>query len=298
MSTEGGAGASSASWTLANGRLTATVAAHGAELTSLRDATGQELLWQAGPAWPRHAPVLFPIVGRLKDDTLRHAGRAYRLGQHGFARDRRFDWLRQGATDCRLALTDDAETLAAYPFPFRFEVAYALDGPTLTVAFTIANPGPGMLPASCGAHPAFRWPLPGAPDKAGHRLEFEQAETAPVRRSDPNGLLAAERQALPVDGRVLSLHEDLFRDGALVLERPASGHVRFSAPGAPTIEVAWQGFRELGLWTKPGADFLCIEPWHGTADPVGFDGGFLDKPGLMLIPSGESRVLTHRITVE
>src|SRR5690242_4447238 len=107
--------------------LRARVRADGAELCSLRDAAGHEFLWQAGPAWPRHAPNLFPIVGRLKGDVLRHGGAEYHVGQHGFARDRRFDWLAHDARSCRLVLSDDAATRAIYPFAFRLEIGYAAE---------------------------------------------------------------------------------------------------------------------------------------------------------------------------
>src|SRR5579872_1277015 len=100
--------------------ITATIMAEGAELCSVQDGSGREFLWQAGPAWPHHAPVLFPIVGELAGNQLRHRGRAYPLPRHGFARARRFTWMDRTATTCRLALVDDEATRAAYPFPFRF----------------------------------------------------------------------------------------------------------------------------------------------------------------------------------
>ena len=140
------------------------------------------MLWQARPVWPRHAPVLFPIVGRLKDDTLRHEGKSYRLTQHGFARDRRFAWLNRSATACRLVLHEDAETRAMYPFAFRLEIAFALDDDVLEQRFTLTNPGRGVLPASLGAHPGFVWPLTEGVEKAAHVLEFAESEPAPVRR--------------------------------------------------------------------------------------------------------------------
>jgi galactose mutarotase-like enzyme len=284
------------STTLGNGEISATILAQGAELASLKDAQGREYIWQAGPAWPRHAPVLFPIVGRLAGDRLRHAGRDHGMRQHGFARDRRFAWVTQGEEACRLVLADDAGTRAHYPFAFRLELGYALHGATLTQDFSITNTGDGVLPASLGAHPAFCWPLPGARGKPGHRLEFEQAEEAPVRRLR-DGLLSPEAEPSPVQGHVLPLGEHLFEADALILDRPASRHLRYTAPGAATVEIAWQGFAELGLWSKPGAAFLCIEPWHGFADPEGFDGEFIRKPGLMLIPPGESRRLSLRISL-
>jgi len=281
-------------YTIATGHLVARISAAGAELQSLRDGAGREVLWQAGPAWPRHAPVLFPIVGRLVGDTLRHGGQAYRLTQHGFARDRRFAWVEHTPTACRLALADDADTRATFPFPFRFEVAYEVADATLSVTFTIENPGDTVLPASMGAHPAFRWPLADGVPKASHVLTFSHDEPAPIRRL-AGGLLLPDALPSPIQGRILALDEKLFADDALILDRPASRAVRFTAPGAPGLEVAWEGFAELGLWMKPGADFLCIEPWCGYASPVGFDGDFADKPGLLLIPPGARRSATHQM---
>jgi galactose mutarotase-like enzyme len=279
---------------LSNGTLSAIVKADGAELCSLCDATGEEMLWQAAPIWPRHAPVLFPIVGRLKDDTLRHDGKSYRLTQHGFARDKRFAWLNRSPTACRLVLHEDGETRAMYPFAFRLEVAFTLDDDALETSFTVTNPGREMLPASVGAHPAFIWPLVEGMDKAAHYLEFAQPETDPVLRLD-GGLLKLAPEPTPVAGDTLGLDPSLFAADAVIMPEPASNSVRYTAPGAPTVEVTWQGFRQLGLWSRPGGDFLCIEPWCGMASPIDFDGEFRDKPGLMLIPPGERRTLTMRI---
>jgi galactose mutarotase-like enzyme len=283
--------------TIANGYLTATVKSDGAELCSLLDAAGQEMLWQAGPEWPRHSPVLFPIVGELKDERLTVSGHVYRMTRHGFARSRRFAWGARSATACRLVLHDDAQTRAIYPFGFRFSIDYLLADDALEVTYTIANTGGVVLPASAGAHPAFRWPLEDGIDKTAHRLEFSDPESAPIRRLD-NGLLRPEPIASPIDGTVLKLDPVLFDEDAIVMDQLASSSVRFSAPGTPTIEVSWDGFRQLGIWSRPSAesaDFLCIEPWFGTASPADFDGDFLVKPGLMLIPPGERRVLVYRI---
>lgn len=284
---------------LSNTYLSVTVNPDGAELSSLRDATGTDLLWRADPVWPRHAPVLFPIVGRLKDDTLRHQGRSYRLTQHGFARDRRFAWLSRGATACRLVLHDDPETRAVYPFAFRFEVGFALDDDALEQTFTVVNTGRDVLPASVGAHPAFVWPLAEGADKTAHVLVFDQPEPAPVRRLQ-GGLLRPAPDPSPIRGNTLALDPSLFAQDALILDQVASRSVRYTAPGAEAIEVGWDGFEQLGIWTRMTgaatcADFLCIEPWHGMHSPADFDGEFRDKPGLMLIPPGERRTLSLRI---
>lgn len=285
------------SHTLRGERIAATISAQGAELVSLRNAEGTELLWQAGPQWPRHAPVLFPIVGKLKHDTLRHGGKTYPMTQHGFARDRRFSWLEQGQRSCKLALTDDDETRARYPFAFRLEITYAVDGADLEVSLAVINAGNETLPASLGGHPAFNWPLlPGLPKEA-YALSFANDEPAPVRRLE-GGLMRPQPEPNPIKDRTLMLSERLFDADAMILDRVASHSVRFAAAEGPAIEISWNGFRELGIWSKPGgAPFLCIEPWHGFASPADFDGEFADKPGLMHIAPGARRSLSYRIRV-
>jgi galactose mutarotase-like enzyme len=281
---------------LSSAGLRARVKAEGAELCALRDGTGRDYLWPASAPWLRHAPVLFPIVGRLKDDTLLHRGVAYRMTQHGFARDRRFDWAERGADSCRLVLVDDAQTRAMYPFAFRFEVAYAVTGETLAVTFRVTNTGDEILPASMGAHPAFRWPLVAGVPKTDHTLTFSANETAPLR-GVAGGLLTAADVPSPVRDRRLDLAPGLFAHDALILEHPASNSVRYAAPGGPAITVSWEGFEQLGIWSRADADLLCIEPWRGMASPVDFSGEFATKPWLMLIPPGESASATHRIEV-
>ncbi|PBB80873.1 aldose epimerase [Mesorhizobium sp. WSM3879] len=283
--------------TLDGDGISATIVGQGAELVSLRDAEGAELLWQAGPEWRRHSPVLFPIVGRLKGDQLRHRGKAYPMTQHGFARDRRFAWAEQGPSSCTLVLTDDTETRTRYPFAFRLAISYSLGPSQLGVTFEVANTGDEVLPASVGAHPAFNWPLLPELPKEAYRLTFADDEPAPIRRLK-DGLMLPTPQPTPVEGKTLVLSERLFDDDAVILDRPASTSVRYAAGRGPAIEMSWQGFNELGIWSKPGgAPFLCIEPWHGVASPVDFDGEFADKPGVMLIPPGAKRRLTYRITI-
>jgi galactose mutarotase-like enzyme len=280
---------------LSNGQVTAIILAQGAELASLKGADGHEFLWQAGPEWARHSPVLFPIVGRLANDCYRHAGQEYRLTQHGFARDRRFTWLLREPTICVLQLEDDPESHAVYPYPFKLEITYRLEGDALTVGYTVANPGETVLPAALGAHPAFIWPiLPGIPKEA-HELRFSRDERRPIHRV-AGGLLTEAMKPSPVVDRVLALAPDLFAEDALVFTTPASRSVCFSAHGTPALEISWEGFEQLGVWSKPsGADFLCIEPWHGYASPEGFAGDLTDKPGMMLLPAGTRRDLSWTV---
>jgi galactose mutarotase-like enzyme len=285
------------SHTLRSDGITAVVTSGGAELCSLKNAAGLELLWQAGPQWPRHAPLLFPIVGRLKNDELRHRGKAYPMTQHGFARDHRFEWVAREPNSCKLVLMDSEATRARYPFAFRLEATYTVKGADLDVALEITNTGDEMLPASIGAHPAFNWPLLSGLGKETCTLVFSDEETAPIRRLK-DGLMRPQPEPTPIRGKTLALSERLFEDDAVILDRLASTSVRYAADRGPSIEISWEGFRELGVWSKPGGvPFLCIEPWHGFASPSDFDGEFTGKPGLMHVAPGASRSLTYRIRV-
>jgi galactose mutarotase-like enzyme len=282
---------------LRHGSLTATVTSHGAELCSLKHDAGIEFIWQAGPAWPRHAPLLFPIVGRLANDELRHRGKSYRMTQHGFARDLPFEWLERSASRCALALGDSAVTRAAYPFAFRLMVTYSLDDAGLEVSFGLANTGEENLPASLGGHPAFNWPLSAELPKEAYSLTFDKAESSPVRRLE-GGLLRTAAEPSPVKGSTLQLAEGSFADDAIIFDRIESTSVRYAAERGPWVNVSWSGFRELGIWSKPsGAPFLCIEPWRGYASPSTFDGEFAGKPGLMHIAPGAEEALAFRIEV-
>ena len=278
------------------GGLSAIVAANGAELLSITAPSGQELLWQAGPEWRRHAPVLFPIVGRLAGDTLRHAGRSYPMSQHGFARDRRFEWVSRTANACTLALVDDEDTRLHYPFSFRLEIAYSLEASGLAVDYTLSNPAETVLPAAIGAHPAFAWPVPDAPAAAPHDIVFDEPEGGAVHRLQA-GLLGPA-VASPIEGSDLRLDRTLFADDALILLAPRSRGLLYGPAGSPALRLTWHGLPQFGLWSKPsGAPFLCLEPWHGYADPVGFTGAFVDKPGLRLLAPGSKWRTGWRVDV-
>ncbi len=276
--------------TLSQPGRSACIARRGAELQSLC-LGGLDLLWEGGPLWPRHAPLLFPVVGGLKGDVLHHRGATFPMPRHGFARDRDFTWLHRSSSSCALELREDAGTLAAYPFPFQLVVSYHLDPTGLRLELALHNPGPAPLPASLGLHPAFRWPLvPGAP-KAAHRLVFEADEPQALRRLDDRGLLTPEEHPTPIHDRVLPLSEELFSRDALIFLEPCSRAVRYEAGGAQALTLRWEGFTQLGVWTKPEPipSFLCIEPWEGHASPATWDGEFAEKPGGFLLSPGGTR---------
>jgi galactose mutarotase-like enzyme len=276
--------------TITSGDLTARINPLGAELSSLTDADGRELMTPADPAhWQGRAPILFPIVGRLNGDVLRVDGREYPMKQHGFARRSLFGVVEAADARAVFRLEDSAGTRAVYPFAFRLEVAFTLSGTTLAIDVTIANPADMPLPVSFGFHPAFAWPLTSGAWRDSYHIVFAADEPAPIQRLD-GGLFAGERRS-PIEGGLLPLTDDLFADDALVWFGPRSQQVIYGAIAGPALEIAFPDTPFLGIWSQPGAQFVCVEPWHGHADPAGFTGEFRDKPGVFEIaPDGEKRI--------
>lgn len=268
--------------------LSAAINPFGAELTHLRDADGRELMTDADPAfWTGHAPILFPIVGRLNGDVLHIAGAAYPMRQHGFARRLPFAVTDHGAHRASFRLTDNPATRAVYPYAFVLEVGFAIEAATLTMTARIANPGAVPLPASFGWHPAFAWPLPYGEPRAAHRLTFNADEPGALRELSQDGLIAEGERASPLDGRDLLLHDALFAHDALIWDPVHSSRVTYGAAQGPVLDIEFPDTPKLGIWTKPGAHYVCVEPWHGIADPDGYTGDFRDKPGVFAIAPGE-----------
>lgn len=283
---------------ISNGTLTAAINPLGAELSSLTDADGRELMTDADPRfWTGRAPLLFPVIGMTASGTIRVDGQAYPIAKHGFARRSVFSVIETGPTRAVFALTDDQATRAAYPFAFRLEVAFELHDATLAIEVTVANPADAPLPASFGFHPAFAWPLPYGQDRAAHRITFEKDEPGALKVIAADGTIAAQDRASPLDGRVLHLADALFTDDALVWDPVESSSVRYGVDGAPQLDIAFPDTPKLGIWTKPGAAYVCIEPWHGIADPEGFDGEYRDKPGVFEVPARGERQIALRITL-
>lgn len=283
---------------IASPSLSASINPLGAELTHLRDPQGRELMTDADPRWwTGHAPILFPIVGRANGDIIRIDGVGYGMKQHGFARHKAFELVSHEAARAVLRLTDDEETRAVYPFAFALYVSFTIEAATLSIDIRIENRGDAAMPASFGFHPAFAWPLPyGAPREA-HRIVFDADEPERLKEIS-DGLIAAETRASPLDGRVLALRDDLFVDDALVWDRIHSSSVTYGGPEGPQLDIAFPDTPKLGIWTKPGAHYVCVEPWHGIADPVGFTGEFRDKPGVFEIAARGGWTCSMSVTLK
>jgi galactose mutarotase-like enzyme len=270
----------------------------GAQLSALRDSEGRDLLWHGDPnVWAGRAPVLFPIVGMLAGGSYRLGAKSFSLSRHGFARGKRFETVSTTPSRAVFRLRADDATRAVYPFEFELDVSFALDGATLSVIASVRNVGREDMPASLGFHPGFRWPLPHGHARETHFIEFETDEPGPIRRITSEGLLSPEGQPTPIMNRRLALTDALFRDDVIILDPVKSRAVRYGAESGPHIEMRFPDAQYLGLWTKPGAQFICIEPWQGVTDPAGFTGDIRQKPGIFVVPPGAIRSLSMAITL-
>lgn len=284
---------------LGSGDVTAEVDPLGAQLSALRDRTGRDLLWDGDPSvWTGRAPLLFPIVGTLAGGCYRLGSKVHQLPRHGFARGKLFEVTESTSAAAAFRLTADAASLQVYPFHFELDVRFALDGPTLSVTTHIRNVGAEEMPASFGYHPAFRWPLPFGRERSSHFIEFACDEAAPIRRLNADGLLTLQRHPTPISERRLALADALFRNDVVIFDKIRSSSVTYGADAGPRLRISYPDTPYLGVWTKPGANFICIEPWHGVSDTEGFSGDFTAKTGVFMVAPGASVPITMAITLQ
>ena len=251
--------------------LSVEIAPMGAELQCIRDTAGRDYLHDGSSYWASRAPLLFPIVGALKDNTHVVDGAAYHLPKHGFARHSLFEAVAISADRARFRLTDSAATRAEYPYKFMLEAEYALTGAKLAAAVTVTNTDAKPIPVAFGFHPAFRWPLPGAGVKLDHVVDFALDEPGPLTRIDLYGLIARQLES-PVKGRRLTLADELFEDDALIFLSLKSRSLRFGPAngGSPALKIDFEGMPHLGSGQSPARRISASSHGRDTRAPPRF----------------------------
>jgi galactose mutarotase-like enzyme len=268
--------------TIKNNLLTAVINQRGAELTSLKK-DDHDYIWEGNPEfWAKHSPILFPIVGTLKNNSYTYKGNTYQMTRHGFARDNEFTVKNQTDNSVIFSLASTENTLNMYPFEFELELKYTLVNTILAFDYTVINKGIETMPFSIGAHPAFA--LPG--NFSDYSLIFEKDETL-VNTQLEKDLVSDKTISLPTDKGKLALSHSLFDNDALILKSTVSNYIDIAKNNNRLLRVAYNDFPDLGIWTKENAPFLCIEPWQGYSDSLASNGNILEKEGIILLKPGE-----------
>jgi len=271
---------------ITNQYLTVDVSSLGAEMQTLATSDGRSWLWNGDAAfWSGRSPVLFPIVGKAPDDVLAIGGQTYSMGQHGFARRAEFALASASATTCRYELASSPATKAVFPFDFLLTVEHTLDGRALTVAAEVTNRDQRPMPFGFGFHPAFVWPLPGAGGQDHVITLHNHGEPGLVRLE--GGLISASRLASPFKAGRLVLDHGMFEQDAMIFPEGAGKGLRYGVEGGPTMHFSFENLPNLALWQKPGAPFICVEPWHGMAAEKNGSKELAERPYSLTLPPGE-----------
>ena len=289
--------------TIKNERLSVTIAAHGAELSSIYDkANDRELVWQADPAfWNRHAPVLFPNVGKYYGGHFTYTGTDYPMGQHGFARDTEFEQAASGENFVTYRLCADEESKKVYPFDFVLEITHRLNGNRLTVEWNVKNTDNKEMYFTIGGHPAFNVNVLPDTDFEDYSLVFKEGteKLSYVLLDAESGTAIGDKvYELELTDSKYALKKDMFDKDALVFD---GGQIEWAAlalpDGKPYIALESKGFPNFGIWSKPGAPYVCLEPWCGRCDNKGFEGEISEKPGIIALKAGETFKKSYDIIV-
>jgi galactose mutarotase-like enzyme len=265
--------------TISNSILTAAIKHTGAELCSLKDNTNKEYIWSGNPEfWGKHSPVLFPIVGTLKNNSYQYNNVEYHLSRHGFAREMEFELIDKKENSATFSLVSSQETKEKYPFDFDLHLIYTLENKTLKIEYKVFNNGESKMPFSIGAHPAFD--LPG--NFENYSLEFDNGESLSYYLLE-DGLISNTTNELSLDQKELHLNYKLFENDALVFKKTAAKSITILDNSNPILKVSYSDFPDLGIWTPPNAPFICIEPWFGYSDTVDQFGNLFEKEGIQIL---------------
>ena len=267
--------------TLKKNTITAQIQHLGAELISLKSSQGKEYIWEGNPEfWGKHSPVLFPIVGTLKNNTFHHNEKNYHLSRHGFAREMEFKLLTATDTSATFSIQSDEKTLKMYPFAFELHLIYTLKEMTLSIAYQVTNMSSSKMPFSIGAHPAF-----ALPNKfENYAIAFDSDESLEYYLLE-NDLISNKTKQLDVQNKQIPLNYELFANDALIFKTLKSKSLTILENENPILRVHFEDFPSLGIWTKNNAPFICIEPWFGYSDTNENSGNLFEKEGIKVLES-------------
>jgi galactose mutarotase-like enzyme len=272
--------------------LTATINSFGAELCSLKNNENNEYIWEGNPDfWGKHSPILFPIVGTLKNNSYQYNETEYHLSRHGFARNMDFELVDQKENSATYSIQSSEETLKVYPFMFELQIIYSLDKNRLNIAYKVMNNGKSKMPFSIGAHPAFA--LPG--NFEDYAIQFEKEESLEYYLLE-NDLISNETKTLEVQNDCIPLTFELFKNDALIFKTLESNSVTILENSNPKLRVNFNDFPSLGIWTKMNAPFICIEPWFGYSDTNENSGNIFEKEGIQILE--ENKTFRSEFSIE
>lgn len=288
--------------TIQNDFFSVSIKKTGAELCNIKSRkTGKEYMWQANPnIWGSHAPVLFPIIGCLKEGAFIYNGKEYKTPKHGFIRHNKEVTLKE-QTDHSLTfnLISNKNTRKIYPFEFDFTIEFVLKENKIEVKHTIINLGKETMLFSLGGHPAFKCPVNDGEEYSDYYLEFQQKETAVTHQVTPNGLISKTTRPVMQNVNRLDLNTHLFDDDALIFKNLKSSSIAIkSRKSSQKLTLTFPDFPYVGIWAKPNANFVCIEPWLGIADNFDTDRKLENKEGILQLEAGKTFEAMYQIEIE
>lgn len=265
--------------TLSNSQISVAIKTLGAELCSIKNKLNREFMWEGNPNfWGKHSPVLFPIVGTLKNNTFYHNDTKYTLTRHGFARDMEFELIEKTEDSATFSIQSNSATLLNYPFEFELQIQYTLINTTVEIDYKVVNKDNSEIPFSIGAHPAFALPS----SFEDYNLDFEKVETLEYTLLE-NDLVSQQTEKIHTNTNRVPLTYELFKRDALIFKKLQSNSLTIIEEDKPILKVHFQDFPSLGIWTKVGAPFICIEPWFGYSDTTKSNGNLFEKEGVIVL---------------
>ena len=284
---------------LENQNFIAVINNFGAEPARFFDKrNSREILWDAQPEfWGRHAPVLFPTVGKLKEGYYIFEGKRYALGQHGFARDMEWEVIDHQSDSCIYLLCSNVETKKKYPFDFQLELEAKLCNDGISLSYAVTNTGEQKMYYSLGTHPAFHLPWKKNTTIQDYELRFQEKEQAEILLLTTDGLRSGDRKLFLDNKNKIPLSEDLFKNDALVFDNLRSSELSvIESRTGEGFKAKWENFPHLGIWKPIGAPFICIEPWQGMADDIKSVHQLTEKFGILSLEKNERKEHSYQVS--